>query len=162
MSGVREGAWPGDRAPSAEGYGGVDGDCPYCGEKLMWTGWGWSVHSVGYHLGVQRRLLRAVAALVKHEADVRAWEAQNAAQGLVGIRWRCGVYPGWQSEQRSVVPQFIWDLWMRAGPDWRAEYLRDIRTLLAAQFWLEHGVEVNQATWFHRVYDPRVKAGRPG
>lgn len=159
MSGVREGAWPGDRVPSAEGYGGVDGDCPQCGEKLMWTGWGWSVHSVGYHLGVQRRLLRAVAGLVRHEADVRAWEAQNAAEGLVGIRWRCGVYPGWQSEERWELPQEWWDaqVFEEGGQEF---ILRAIREHLAELWEAAYGVKVNPATWFHRVYDPRVRVAK--
>lgn len=158
MGGVRDGAWDGPWVPSAEGYGGVDGDCPYCGEKLMWTGWGWSVHSVGYHQTVQRRLVRAVVRTVGHEADVRAWEAQNAAQGLVGVRWRCGVYPGWQSERRTRVSAWQWD----AMDEWqRHVHLRAVRRVLT-QAWARHwGVEVNQATWFHRVYDPRVKDEKP-
>jgi hypothetical protein len=117
----------------------------------MWTGWGWSLHSVEYHQATQRRLLRAIRRLLDREADLRVWGAQNAAQDLVGIRWRCGVYPLLQ-EQRTEVPRFIWE---GIGEDWQQRYLADVRELLTVQLRLEHGVEVNPATWFHKVYDAR-------
>lgn len=51
--------WPGDRVPSADGFGGIDGECPYCGGQLMWTGWGWSAHSEVYHQAVTVRVPQA-------------------------------------------------------------------------------------------------------
>lgn len=147
-------AWPGDRVPSENGYGGVHGDCPYCGEKLLWTGWGWSVHSEVYHQGVRRRLLRAVARLVSHEMNVRVWAAQNADDGLVGIRWRCGVYPGWQSEERWELPFEWWDA-QREEEGGQEFILAAIREHLAYLFENQHGVRTNPATWFHKVYDGR-------
>lgn len=141
--------WVGDRVPSEDGYGGVHGDCPYCGEKLMWTGWGWSVHSVGYHAGVQRRLVRAVRRLVDLEADLKLWRAETAADGCVGIRWRCGVYPGWQSELRTSVPYEAWD---------SADHGMLLRIMREGNTWAlkaRYGADVNPATWFHKVYDGR-------
>ena len=68
----------------------------------------------------------------------------------------CGVYPGWQSEERWDVPQEWWDGQMDdvGGQEF---ILRVMRDHLAQMWKRRHGVEVNPATWFHRVYDPRVK-----
>ena len=136
--------------PAVEGK--AVSDCPECGGRLMWAGLSYATHSTEYHAGVRRRLLRAVRLLLDREADVKAWRAELSAQGLVGIRWRCGVYPGWQSEGRTTVPQEMWDL----GQHWRQAYLRDTRWALAIELEMWPGVEVNPATWFHKIYDERV------
>lgn len=148
--------WPGDRVPSEDGYGGVNGDCPACGDKLMWTGWGWSAHGMDYHRATERRLLRAARALMDREADLKQWRARNAAGGLVGIRWQCGVYPGWQSERRTTLHGWMWD----AMTDHRKDlWLKGVRGALTRALERHYDVVVNQATWFHKVYDDRTASG---
>lgn len=142
----------GDGVPSAGGYGGVDGDCPECGGPLLWTGRGWSAHSLVHHAGVRRRLLRAVRELMVHEVAMKLWLAEIAAHGLVGVRWRNGVYPGWQSEERWEVPVEWWD-GLDAGE--REELLLTMRRAMSTDFLVKRGAVVNSATWFHRVYDVR-------
>ncbi len=136
----------------------MSGDCRECGRGLLWGGMGWGEHSELYHQGVREGLLMAAVWVLAREAEVRAWEAQNAAQGLVGVRWRCGVYPGWQSERRTTVP---YGLWNSREHNWRGQYLADAREHLACLWEARYGVKVNPATWFHRVYDPRVKGEKP-
>lgn len=143
----------GDGVPSAGGHGGIGGVCPECGWKLMWTGWGWSAHSEVHHAGARRRLLRSVRELVANEAALRLWLAEIAAHDLVGVRWRNGVYPGWQSEERWEVPVEWWD-GLDAGE--REELLFTMRRAMSTDFLVKHGVVVNSATWFHKIYDGRT------
>ena len=115
----------------------------------------WESHPQAYHDGLRRRLLGAVSHLMARELNVRLWVAQNAADGLVGIRWRCGVYPGWQSERRWELPYAWWDAQLdeHGGQEF---ILRAIREHLAYLWENEHGVKVNPATWFHKIYDVRL------
>lgn len=126
--------------------------CPECGRIRLWGGLkaGWLPHTEGHHQALRRGLLRAAGRLLAQETDLRLWRAQNAAQGFVGIRWRNGVYPGWQAEQRSQVPRKAWETWSEG---FRDQFLWDSREMFT--WWLRsrHGLTVNQATWFHKIYD---------
>lgn len=126
--------------------------CAECGQLAGWTSPGSSSHTDEHHEGVRRRLYRALRVLLDRETDVKLWRAHNAAQGLVGIRWRNGVYPGWQSEERWELPYEWWD-GLYDGD--QTMILRVMREHLSERFERDHGVRVNQATWFHRIYDGR-------
>lgn len=123
--------------------------CPECGEPLLWAGMDWAQHTQERHDVARRRLLGAARLQMGYEKGLRLWRAENATQSLVGIRWRNGVYPGWQTESRSAIPGDAWDTLDR-------EYLlRMMREGLAGLFEDRHGVKINQATWFHKIYDDR-------
>lgn len=134
--------------------GTTSGDCPECGEPLFWMGMSWAQHTQERHDGARRRLLRTVRLQMGYEKGLRLWRAENAAQDLVGIRWRNGVYPGWQTESRSAVPGDVWDVMDQAY------LLRMMREGLTALFEDRYGVKINQATWFHKIYDDRPQ-GEP-
>jgi hypothetical protein len=130
----------------------VSDTCPECECPLLWTGHGWSAHSTIHHAIDRQRLYREIASHLDQAAELKAWLAGNGAGDFVGIRWRCGVYPGWQSEMRTSVSREIWEaLGRHAGG--RERVLAHMRAGLADHFREVHGVKVNPATWFHKVYD---------
>lgn len=124
----------------------------------MWAGMHYEAHSPEYHQATRRRLCKAVARLLDQEVRDRFIAAQTAAQGLVGIRMKSGVYRGlvmW-----STITQDFWDelgesegLGMGADRSWLLRHLRGQASDCAQ--W-KYGVEVNPATWTHKIYDARV------
>ena len=128
----------------------MSGDCPECGEKLVWAGMSWAEHSPQHHDGVQRRLLGAVARLMAQEVRDGLLAAQAGAQGLVGIRMKSGVYRGlvmWHTVSR--------DFWDEPGPLGRDGLLRHLRSSSSDGARWKYGVDVNPATWTHTIYDGR-------
>lgn len=122
----------------------------------MWTGWGWSAHSHVYHDAARRRLLGAIRRLLDQETRNRVLIAQAGAQGLVGIRMQSGVYRGlsmWHTVTREFWDELDGpDAFMNMNRDWLLRHLRWKATDHAR--W-KYGVEVNPATWFHKIYDER-------
>lgn len=132
--------------------------CPECDGPLMWAGMRYEVHSPEYHAGTRRRLYGAVARLLDQEVRDQFIAAQAGAQGLVGIRMKSGVYRG--LTMWSNITQDFWDelgesegLGMGADREWLLRHLRG-RASECAQW--KYGVEVNPATWTHKIYDARV------
>lgn len=126
--------------------------CPECGGLLVWGGMGWVPHSQGYHQRARKRLLRAAHRLLNREAQLKAWGAENAAQELVGVRWRNGVHTGWAFEDRWTIPQEYWD---ELTAEQAHDTLKAMRAYLTDQLREQHGLHVNPATWYHKIYDPR-------
>ncbi len=144
-----------DGMPSTAGHGGIDGDCPECGDKLTWTGWGWSVHPPGYHQAIRRRLYRAIRRLAAREYFEREKAAQAASCGSVALKWKCGALRGDANEWWVFVAQEMWD----DGGLFRDAVLAHFRADLAELVRTVHGIEVNPATFFHKVYDERTASG---
>lgn len=128
----------------------MSGDCPECGGALVWGGMGWTPHTDLGHRILRRALLKSAVKQLTRLHDLKEWELHLVAGRFVGIRWRNGVYPGWESETRSQIPYEAWDALDR-------DYLlRMMREGLSGLFEDWHGIVVNQATWFHKIYDPRA------
>jgi hypothetical protein len=123
--------------------------CPECGLPLVWAGMHFSPHTQRYHEATRRRLLGAVAGILDREAKERAWALEAAVQGLVGIRWRSGVYPALGCAY-TQVPRELWEM---LGEEGRAYFLREFRAGLAWQVKKKYGLDVNPATFFHKMYD---------
>lgn len=134
--------------------GTVSGECPACDGALVWGGQDWVPHTDDFHRLQRRWLLRALRDQLERQRSLTEWLEYNEKNLLVGIRWRNGVYPGWQSEERWQLPVEWWDSTQREGD--REFILRTIREHLTFVLDYQHGVKVNQATWFHKVYDPRL------
>lgn len=129
--------------------------CPECDRPLLWGGMSYVEHTDGQHALYRHTLLSAVARQLRHMEDITQWRQQNTDEELLGIRWRNGVYPGWQTEERWEVPQEWWD---SAFDDVGGQpfILRVMREYLTDQLKEKHGLTVNQATWFHKIYDGRT------
>lgn len=142
-------SWPGDWTPHAEGWGGVHGDCHECGGKLMWTGQGWSAHSLGHHAAERRLLLRAVATLLTRQHSEREMVSEAARTGCVAVKWRCGALRGSGNEWWTLLSIEFWE---DQGP-FRDAMMGTFRATLAEHVRLEHGIDVNPATFFHKAYE---------
>lgn len=127
----------------------MSGDCPECGQSLVWRGQSWSAHSDTYHARTRRRLLWAVARLLVQQAELDEWLEELDASELVGFRWRNGVYPGWQLEDRWGIPR---EWWADLDEQEKLHTLKVMRQHLTELLMEKHGIEVNQATWFHKIY----------
>lgn len=135
----------------------MSGDCPECDDPMLWAGMSWEPHTQARHDGARRRLYGAIARLLDQEVRNRFLVAQAASQGLVGIRMNSGVYRGlvmWH----TISGEF-WDELGRAegmgmGAD-RAWFLRHLRGLSTDGARWKYGVDVNPATWSHKIYDDR-------
>lgn len=132
----------------------MNGDCPECGGAVLWGGQGWVPHSDGFHTVQRRLLIKAARQQFQRLAELKTWTEWCAREQLVGIRWRNGVYRGWQSEERWELPYEWWDSTIRQGD--REFILRAIREHINAEFEIVHDVKINQATWFHKIYDDRI------
>lgn len=132
----------------------MSGDCPECASGLIWGGQDWMPHTDDFHRLQRRWLLKALRDQLERQRSLTEWLEYNEKNLLVGIRWRNGVYSGWQSEERWELPCEYWDD-MRRKKDLDF-VLREIRDHLTYLFENQHGVRVNQATWFHKIYDPRL------
>jgi hypothetical protein len=132
----------------------MSGECPECGGAVLWGGQGWVPHSDGFHTVQRRLLIKAARQQFQRLAELKAWTEWCAREQFVGIRWRNGVYHGWQSEERWELPYEWWDSTIRQGD--REVVLRSIREHINAQFEAVHDVTINQATWFHKIYDDRL------
>lgn len=126
-------------------------NCPECDRPLFWSGRRYDKHTEMHHALYRRAQLRAIAGQLLSYGGIRQWETETAFRKCVGIRWRNGVYPGWRTECRTEIPYEVWDL----GEQWQQDFLRDSRE--GNTWWLKarHGLDVNQATWFHKIYDGR-------
>jgi len=142
----------------------MSGDCPECPGALSWGGQDYVPHSDTFHQIQRRWLLKSLRNQLEHQKSLAEWLEYNEKHLLVGIRWRNGVYPGWQSEERWLLPVEWWDTTHPLREGDREFILRAIREHLTYLFENQHGVTVNQATWFHKIYDPRLTRlddGRP-
>lgn len=129
----------------------MSGDCPECDRPLLWGGMGGVEHTDAQHALYRHTLTKAVTLQLRYLRGLWQWQQETAFRRCVGIRWRNGVYPGWRTESRSEIPYEAWDTL-----DW--DYLlRMMREGLAALFEDRHGVKINQATWFHKIYDGRTQ-----
>lgn len=101
-------------------------------------------------------LCGAIARLLDREVQHRLRAAQAAAQGLVGVSMRSGVYRG-LSTWHTVTREF-WDelgesgAFMNMDREWLLAHLRESASDFTRCLW---GVEVNPATWSHTIYDKR-------
>lgn len=126
------------------------GDCPECDHPLLWGGSGWLAHTTEYHRTWRTYQLRRLRWLFQAQATHRAWLDELVRDDLVGFRWRNGVYPGWQLEDRWELPREWWEDLDDGEKYWT---LRIMRIYLSEQTRENHGVDVNPATWFHKVYE---------
>lgn len=113
---------------------------------------GWTPHGDFEHRMLRRILLRSACQQLERLRDIKEWEAGLAAEDLIGFRWRNGVYPGWQSEERWEIPR---EWWEGSFDDTGGQefVLSVMREYLTGQLKAKHGLVVNQATWFYRVYN---------
>lgn len=132
----------------------MHGDCPECGGALIWGGHNYVPHSDTFHAVTRRFLLKALRDQLERQKSLTAWQEMLAREGLIGFRWRNGVYSGWQSEERWELAYEWWDSTLIMGD--REFILAEIRGHLTYLFENQHGIKVNQATWFHKIYDPRL------
>ena len=135
-------------------WGRVSGDCAECGGSLLWGGVRWVEHTQDEHDGTRRRLLGAVARLLRREAAARRRGAHAGVQDCVALRWRCGALRGPGNEWWTDVPSELLGDWER-DPVFRHDNLRALRITLAEHVERMHGMTVNPATFTFRMYDGR-------
>ena len=130
----------------------MSGDCPKCGGTLIWVGRSWAPLTNRFHVLMRRHLMRAVHHQLYRQKALKAWLDELARDDMVGFRWRNGVYTGWQLEDRWQIPREWWESLGDAG---QAETLCAMRIHESELVMARYGIDVNPATWFHRVYTPR-------
>lgn len=130
----------------------MSGDCPECGQPVVWR---WLEHTQEAHERTRARLYEAIGRLLDREATARLRGAQADVQGCVAIRWRCGALRGPGNEWWTDVPDELMQEAERNHPFW-TDSLAGIRSTLADYVHNVYGMEVNPATFRHRIYgDPR-------
>lgn len=131
----------------------MSGDCPECDEPMDWAGMSREPHTQARHDGARRRLYGAIARLLDQEVRNGFLVAQAASQDLVGIRMNSGVYRGlvmWNTISRD-----FWDELGEPGGLDREWLLRHLRGQASDCAKWKYGVDVNPATWSHKIYDER-------
>lgn len=123
-------------------------ECLECNEPQVWGGQGWRPHTPDYHAGVRRRLMRLLGIQLHRSVQLQSLRHEAMVRGDVLVYWRNGAYRHY--ELYMTVPGGTWDTLDHY------QLLREIRTGLAWQMNNRYGVEVNQATWLHRIYDDRT------
>lgn len=130
----------------------MSSDCPECGGALVWAGQSWCPHSDTFHALQRRFLIIGLAGLLRREIELKEWLAELDRDDMIGFRWRNGVYPGFQFEDRWQIPT---EWWEGCTDTEKAQMLRVMRANLTEKTRLRYGIDVNPATWFHRMYTPQ-------
>lgn len=133
-------------------------DCETCGRRLFSDAVHTQVHTDEYHQGVRRALYGAVARLLDQEVRDRLIVAQATTRDLVGIRLKSGVYRGltmWHTITREFWNELgeAKGIGMGADREWLLRHLRGRASECAK--W-KYGVDVNPATWTHKIYDDQA------
>ncbi len=127
--------------------------CEVCERPMIWAGQSYVPHTEAQHAGTRKFLLRAVATRLAYLTDVRLNQVEAHTDDCVAVQWRSGVYRRQLPDEWWMVPCEWWD---SLSGEAMAGVLRAMRAHLSAKLLRTHGVEVNPATWFHRVHDYRL------
>lgn len=130
----------------------MSGDCPECDRPLLWVGMGWEAHTDAQHALYRHTLLRTIADQLMRTTEIRRWELMLGFRDEIGVRWRNGVLRHRIGEYYTCISR---DAWREVSPETWAEVFREQRAWMSRQAWEKYGVEVNPATWFHKIYDGR-------